>query len=346
MNRILSSLLLIAALASKLTAQEGHFERIDFKAPSLQSHLAKEDDSKPIYVYLPPDYEKNSSTKYPVVYLLQGYTGESKSWFNLGGDSLMQLSHLNQMIKDKKIRPFIIVMPDGRNALEGAFYTNSIATGNWEDYIEKDLVQLIDARFRTIQNKDSRGIAGHSMGGYGALKIAMKHPDVFSAVYASSACCLALTESDNDYSEQDIKAAIEARSWEDFNKLQFFSKAIIASAAAWSPNPANPPFYADLPFSYRKNDSSAIEARYKMAANIPLWMIDQNITNLRQLKGISFDVGTHEASIKRYNIQFSNLLKKNKIPHQFVFFEGGHVDQLKNQLEKNLLPFFSKTLKF
>lgn len=334
-------LFFVAALICKSYSQEGSIVKIDFNAPSLQSNLTKETGSKSVYVYLPPDYQTNRQHQYPVVYLLHGYTSDNKTWFNFGGDSLVQRSHLDSMIKNKIIKPFILVMPDGHNVFGGGFYTNSVVTGNWEDYIVEDLVNYIDQHFRTIPSREGRGIAGHSMGGYDALKIAMKHADRFSAVYASSACCLALTERDNDYSEKDIKAALEAKTMAEFNQLQFFSKAIIASAVAWSPNPAKPPFYADLPFGASETDPVIVSARNKMAANVPLWMVDQHVSALKTLKGISFDVGTQEASIRRYNILFSEALRNNGIQHEFQFFEGGHVDKLKQQLEKGVFPFFS-----
>jgi S-formylglutathione hydrolase len=81
-------------------------------------------------------------------------------------------------------------MPDGSNAFGNSMWTNSVTTGNWEDYIALDLVEYIDKKYRTDARSASRGIAGHSSGGYGAIKLAMKHPQVFGAVYALSACCL------------------------------------------------------------------------------------------------------------------------------------------------------------
>lgn len=73
---------------------------------------------------------------------------------------------------------------------QGSMYSNSVTTGDWEGYITRDLVSYVDARYRTIPARGSRGLAGHSMGGYGTIRIAMKHPDVFASIYIMSACCL------------------------------------------------------------------------------------------------------------------------------------------------------------
>ena len=100
---------------------------------------------------------------------------------------------MDNLIARGVTREMIVVVPSGRNGYFGGFYTNSPVGGGWEDYIARELVSWIDAKYRTIPNARSRGIVGHSMGGYGALMLAMKYPDVFGAVYAMSPCCLSLT---------------------------------------------------------------------------------------------------------------------------------------------------------
>ena len=80
----------------------------------------------------------------------------------------------------------IIVMPDQMTNWYGSFYSNSSVTGNWEDFTTEELVNFIDTNFRTLSKAESRGIGGHSMGGYGAINFGMKRPDVYSTVYALS----------------------------------------------------------------------------------------------------------------------------------------------------------------
>src|SRR5438067_12746368 len=84
------------------------------------------------------------------------------------------------------IAPMIIVIPNGQDAYLGSFYVNSVTAGNWEDYIARDVVAYVDSHYRTVAGAEGRGIAGHSMGGFGALNLGLKHPDVFAAVYAES----------------------------------------------------------------------------------------------------------------------------------------------------------------
>ena len=119
------------------------------------------------------------------------------------------------------------------------------------------------------------------MGGYGASRIGMKHPDVFGSLYIMSPCCLSARGAGpaNPANEEALAAVKTA---EDSAKLPFGLRAQLASAAAWSPNPNNPPLYLDLPIG--PNQQSVL-ARW--AANAPLAFIDQYIQNLRQYRAIA-----------------------------------------------------------
>ena len=112
----------------------------------------------------------------------------------------------------------IVVMPNARNAFDGSFYTNSPVTGNWEQFIVRDLVNYVDHKYRTLRTRKARGLAGHSMGGYGALRIGMRHPETFSAVYALSAYGLAFTDSVERAYDKNWRTAMTLTDWEQFAK--------------------------------------------------------------------------------------------------------------------------------
>jgi S-formylglutathione hydrolase FrmB len=90
------------------------------------------------------------------------------------------------LVQAGTVKEMIVVIVNGTNVLGGSFYVNSPVTGNWEDFVISDAIGYVDAHYRTIPVVSSRGIAGHSMGGFGALNLAMLHPDVFSATYSLS----------------------------------------------------------------------------------------------------------------------------------------------------------------
>ena len=180
------------------------------------------------------------------------------------------------------------------------------------------------------------------MGGYGALKIAMKHPDIFSSVYGHCSCCLTLSPSYWD--ENAINEAMSIDSWDSMLKASWWVKALHACSAATSTNSNNPPFYSDLPFD-REGDSILISenVKAKWSANIPSYMADQYVSNLNLLRAISLDGGTAD-SWTTGSQYFSDVLTKIKVKNSLEIYEGGHNDMLNERFYNNILPFFSEML--
>jgi S-formylglutathione hydrolase len=246
----------------------------------------------------------------------------------------------------------IVVVPNGRNAYLGSFYTNSTVNGNWEDYVYRDVVSYIDGKYRTINKPSARGIAGHSMGGYGAFMLAMKHPDVFGATYALSPCCLGL--------EGDLSA--DNLAWGKAGKIttrdvfgrqlgafdDFFSVAMIAISAAFSPNKDRPPLYVDFPYVQKgmvleKNEPAFSSFRAKM----PLYLIERYRDNLMKLRGIVLDVGERDefTHIRRTTPMVSAELAEREIPHSFEIYSGGdHGNKLGERFNTKVIPFFTAVL--
>ena len=156
-------------------------------------------------------------------------------------------------------------------------YSSSVTTGDFERFISHDLVAYIDAHYRSIPARTSRGLVGHSMGGYGATRIGMKHSDVFGSLYIMSPCCLSARPMGPPNADLE-KVVAAAKTPSDTANLPFFSRAQLATAAAWSPDPKNPPFYFDLP---TKDGVAQPDVLAKWAANAPLAFIDQYVGNLR-----------------------------------------------------------------
>jgi S-formylglutathione hydrolase FrmB len=323
---------------------------VKVSAPSLKDNLLGDPVEQTFEIYLPPSYDASPAKRFPTLYLLHGFIGTSKVWTkNMSLQSLM-----DEMIKSGKTREMIVVAPNGRNAYQGAFYTNSTVTGNWEDYIYRDLVQHVDATYRTIARAESRGIAGHSMGGYGAMSLAMKHPDVFSAVYSLSPCCLGM---EGDFTSENpawlktvrlqSKGQLKARP-DSFE--EFFQLAFVAVSSAFSPNPQRAPFYVDFPYQEHGGRLETNEsAMAKWRAKMPLYMIDDNKENLMKLRGIFIDYGEKEefSHIRITSSQFSKALAERNIPHVFeVYPRGDHGSLIKQRLETRVLQFFSEKLDF
>lgn len=188
MRKLTVILLLLSGYLFSVNAQESGGQLIDtiIPAPSLKGNLLQTPTEQPVAVYLPPSYN-DSDKEYPVVYYLPGF-GSSTIYYTQYGiyqDYLLKNS-MDALIDEGKIEDMIVVIPNAVNIFGGHFYVNSPVTGNWENFIVEDLVHFIDKAYRTLPKPESRGICGHSMGGFGALNLAMLHPDIFGITYAIS----------------------------------------------------------------------------------------------------------------------------------------------------------------
>lgn len=321
-------------------APAGTVEQIKVHGKFLEGNLAGDSPDRSVAVYLPPSYAKNPHRRYPVVYFLHGYTDSAEQWYGSTKHWINLPSVLNKAFAEAGNREMIFVTPNAFTRYQGSFYSNSATTGNWEDYIVRELVPYIDAHYRTIPERASRGLAGHSMGGYGTIRIGMRHPDVFSSFYLLSACCMKFP--DSFLAENGAKAET-ARTPEEVNALEFLPRIIVATSAAWSPNPKNPPLFADLPV---KDGKLVPEVVAKFQANEPLYMIDQYIGNLRQLKAIGLDAGNQDTHIAADTQRLDSVLTSYGIAHQFAIYDGDHLNHIADRIETKVVPFFSKNLAF
>jgi enterochelin esterase-like enzyme len=353
-SRISALLLLVVAAApfpspnvsaqfqeTRNLANVGKLERITVHGDSLVGNLAGDTPDRPVSVYLPPSYAASPNSRYPVLYLLHGFTDSDEHWFGLSGQHFVNVPTAANKAFASGSREFIIVMPNAYTRYLGSMYSNSVVTGDWEAFVAQDLVSFIDKHYRTLATRASRGLAGHSMGGYGTLRIGMKYPAVFSSLYSMNPCCLGANL------QPSIPAgelAAKVRTAEDIQKADFFTKATVASAAAWSPNPRNPPLYFDLPI---KDGKVAQDVIARWAANAPLAMVHQYIPSLRKYDAIAIDAGDKDlGDIAATARTMDQILKDYGIAHDFEIYDGDHVNRVGQRLETKVVPFFSAHLKF
>ncbi len=344
-----------AALPQATPAAAGTVVNETVHSAALEGNLLGNSPDRNVTIYLPPGYAKGT-TRYPVVYLLHGFLGTNKAWTNEAQWADAPKA-MDRLIAAGKIREMIVVMPDGSNKLLGSFFTNSLATGNWEDFITQDLRRYVDSKYRTIPLARARGIAGHSMGGYGAIKLAMKHPEIYGAVYGLSACCLELGDT---FSAKNTawEKALSFKTVEDVSAAfaewgktrgqgspdLFPALVYTALAGAWSPNPARPPLYLDFPVEQRDGARVPVESiAAAWQANMPIPMLGQFRSSLAQLHAIAFDVGRQDGLIND-NRHLDQALTRNNIPHQYEEYEGDHVHGIATRTETKVLPFFSRAL--
>jgi S-formylglutathione hydrolase FrmB len=309
-------------------------ERIRIHGASLEGNLEGNAVDRDVLVFLPPGYAKEKSRRYPVIYAMHGYS--------IGAEQWSKEIHVPQTIEGAfalGAKEVIVVMPDSKTVHNGSMYSSSVTVGNFEQFIARDVVAYIDKNYRTIPNRLSRGLVGHSMGGYGATRIGMKHADVFGSLYIMSPCCLS-PRSIGPANPETEKQLAAVKTPEDSAKLPFFLRAQLATAAAWSPNPKNPPLYLDLP---TKNGEPQPDVIAKWTANSPLSFIDQYINNLKMYRAIALDVGDQDG-LRVDTGKLHDALDKYAIANTFEVYQGTHTSAVAVRFQNYVLPFFSKNL--
>src|SRR5215469_18062554 len=194
-------------------------ERIKVHGTALEGNLEGDAVDRDVFVFLPPSYVREKSRRYAVVYALHG--------FSIGAEQWTHEIHVPQTIEGafaQGAREMIVVLPDSKTLHNGSMYSSSVTTGDFEKFISHDLVAYMDAHYRTIPDRTSRGLVGHSMGGYGATRIGMRQADVFGSLYIMSPCCLSPHPAGPPNPEV-IKALESVKTPEDSAKLSFFPRA-------------------------------------------------------------------------------------------------------------------------
>jgi S-formylglutathione hydrolase FrmB len=321
-------------------------EHIKVHGTALEGNLEGDAVERDVIVFLPPSYQKDTKRRYPVVYALHGYS--------IGAEQWTHEIHVPQTVEGafaKGSQEMIVVLPDSKTVYNGSMYSSSVTTGDFEKFIWHNVVGYIDAHYRTIPKRESRGLVGHSMGGYGASRIGMKHPEVFGALYIMSPCCMSPMTGGgpgpaDQMKERAIsgeKKAADAKSPADLAaQSPGFGAAQYATAAAWAPNPKNPPLYFDLP---TKDGVPQPEITAKYSANAPLVFVDQYIGNLKEYRAISMDVGDQDG-LRFDAAKLHNILDNYGIANSFEIYSGTHVSAVADRFQNHVLPFFSKNLCF
>jgi enterochelin esterase-like enzyme len=311
-------------------------EHIKIHGESLEGNLEGDAVDRDVFVFLPPSYSKDKHRRYPVVYALHGYS--------IGAEQWTHEIHVPQTIEGafaQGAKEMIVVLPDSKTMHNGSMYSSSVTTGDFEKFISHDVVTYIDAHYRTLPNRESRGLVGHSMGGYGASRIGMKHSDVFGSLYIMSPCCMSARPAGAVNPELEKKLE-SVKTAEDSAKLAFLERAQLATAAAWSPDPKNPSLYLDLPF---KDGAVQPDVLAKWAANAPLAFIDQYIGNLRQYRAIAIDVGDQDG-LRTDTAKLHEVFDNYGTANTFEIYPGTHTSAVADRFQNHVMPFFDKNLCF
>jgi enterochelin esterase-like enzyme len=348
--RFIRVLLLLGALTNQAALAQpappaGRVAVTYLDSKLLRGNLGGENPRRRVSVYLPAGYEAQPSRRYPVVYYLHGFTWSDSLVFNQDGMAAL----LDQAIANGQIRPFILVVPNEKTRFGGSMYVNSATNGPWAEFTARELVTFIDKNYRTLARPGSRGLAGHSMGGGGTLRLALQYPGTWAAAYALSPAFIGPHPSYLPGAGllQALRATSPAAVQTDFGAL-----ATVALARAFSPNLAARPFGADLPGSLGADSLTQRDAVLgRWVAAMPTAQLPSRVGGLRQLRALAFDWGAQDEfrHIPASCRTFSQWLASFGLRHSAEEYEGTHGSRIMGRtgrVYQQLLPFFNQHLDF
>jgi enterochelin esterase-like enzyme len=288
-------------------------------------------EERDLLCYLPPGYDE-SDRRYPTVMILPGFGANHRSivGYDIWKPNLLQ--RFERLLDAGECEPAILVMPDAITRWGGSQFVDSSATGPYQTYLAEEVVAHVDATYRTIPKREARAVVGRSSGGFGALRLGMDRPDVFSVVgsHAGDAAF------DVTLRPMFLKAAIsfdaaggveafckriteEGPKGRDFDGLFF-----VAAAAAYAPEPSAPAPHAALPFDPRTGEAIP-ETWDRFLSHDPLRRVEASGDALRQLRLVYLDAG----NVDEYGAHFAarkldETLRAAGAEVHFAEFPGGH----------------------
>ena len=344
---VVTGLVFILVSAAPVSGQAGggQFVSRELRSSSLAQSKVGTNPVRRVEVYLPAEYA-DSNKRYAVMYYLPSPGGFSSGFFEKTVKPL-----LDAAIAKHVIEPFVLVSVDMTTPIGCSWYVNSPVTGNWEDFMVREVVPYVDANFRTLPGRDSRGIAGDFMGGYGAIRFGMTHPEIFGAVYALHPVGTG-SGIYTMYSRPDWEKFAAAKSADELRDVPY-GNIFLSIYQASVPNTDKPPLYIDLQAN-KNGDNLAIDSGVteRVRDNFLLeTMIGKYADNLKSLRGFKFDWARNDGNHDHVysNQAFTHKLNEFGIPHESEEYNGNWGSGnwgADGRVYTEVLPFFQRNLVF
>jgi hypothetical protein len=332
--------------AARARTSESRLENRELRSASFSGSKIGVDPVRKMVVYLPAGYDEGAR-RYPVIYYLANGPDSYRGLFD--GSDAKRL--FDKAIASGVIGPFILVSADMNTKLGSSWFVNSSATGNWEDFLVKELAPYMDANFRTLPSRESRALLGDRMGGYGAIRIGMRHPEVFSVVYA-----LHPVGAGNGlqimFSRPNWDLLANAKSLDDL-KGDLFAIIFTSIFQAHLPNPDKPPLFTDLP-ARKVGDRLVIDQALTERLQDSFFLerlIPKYADNLKSLRGFRFDWGRNDTNQDHVysNEAFTHKLDEYGVPYEAEEYRGFFGERNwgdDGRVYTEALPFFGRRLVF
>jgi Putative esterase len=289
---------------------------------------------RPISVYLPPGYDGEPERRYPVIFEIQGMTGQLDMWRNRSAFRLNFPELLDQLFASAEAPPCLVVFVDCWTSYGGSQFLDSPGTGRYHTYLCDEVVPWVDQRYRTLPRPEHRGIAGKSSGGYGAMVTPMLRPDLFGGLATHSGDALFEVCYQRDFAEvarglRDHYGGSWERFWKDFRSRPAFSRAVdgvlvnaYAMAACYS---ADADGTVRHPYDLQTGELIS-EVWERWLAWDPVRMAPHHEAALRSQRAIYIDAGRSDEYFLDLGAEaFRRRLEELGVSEvHFELFEGGH----------------------
>jgi S-formylglutathione hydrolase FrmB/ketosteroid isomerase-like protein len=346
LHRLTCILLAILAAPSAIAQPQGRLVTGQLQSTGFADNRIGISPVRNVTVYLPPTYAQ-AGRRFPVLYFLNHFNEDQREPFASHGAKEL----LDKAIGDGVIGDIIVVTADFSTPAGSSWYVNSPVTGNWEDFLVRELVPHVDATYRTLASRDSRGIVGDGPGGYGAIRFGMRHPEIFGAVYGMEPVGTG-HGIQSTWIRPNFDLLARATSLDDLGD-DGFSRIFTSIYQAFSPNPNRPPLYFDPPA--RRVDGtividSAVMARFHRGFALTDLLPDY-ADNLKSLRGLKFDWGRQDMIADHINgaQDLSRQLAEYGVAHEAEEHGGGFRDRHwgeQGRFYTDVLPFFARHLLF
>lgn len=160
----------------------GRIDELELESSLLRGNPLGDPHRRPVWVYTPPGYDADASRRYPSLYLIQGLTGQIDMWKNRMPFRPSVPELVDRLFSDGSTPPAVVVFVDCWTRYGGSQFVDSPGTGSYMSYLCDEVVPFVDARYRTLPDRNHRGLTGKSSGGYGAMVVPMLRPDVFGGL--------------------------------------------------------------------------------------------------------------------------------------------------------------------
>ncbi len=309
----------------------GRIDRHHIDSRLLRGNPLGDPHERELYVYVPPDYESSAATRYPVVVTLAGYGSTNHSLLNYDFFQPSAVERFDRLIRDGRMQPALLVLPDAINRWGGSQFLDSTATGPYQSHLADEIVTFVDAHYRTVPAREARAVVGRSSGGFGALRLGIDRPDVFGAIGShagdsafETSILPELPAAAIAYDRAGGIAGFIARFEQDRTRVSFTGLMLLAYAAAYAPSPE-----AGLPFCELPVDTETGELRVavwlRFMAHDPIERVQRDVDALRSATLVYLDAGDRDEHGLHFGTRrLAQLLTRRGVRVHHEEFEGGH----------------------